>query len=225
MATGIKKASFYISWYEVSLTRSDERALAFYKAIFNYYFYDKEPAPEDSIREAFLLIKPNIDKDMKNKRGGAPTGNSNARKQPHDLCFPLNSFDSTKQTDIDVDDDVEVEEEVEEDVDVLENSTRIPLNKGENSTRIPQEFHISNLEEFLRNYPVKLSKNLKRQIEIRLSVLGVKADYLCFCFEKVREKYPDSEHITGAFVSAVLEWDNLLGEYEERIESEQGSTA
>lgn len=216
MATGeIKKASFFVSWYEVAKTMSPDRALAFYNSIFEYYFYNKEPEEESTIREAFLLIQPNIDKDKKNKCGGAPAGNSNAKKQPRDLCFPLNSFELIKQTDVDDDDDDRCMKKDDDD-------------GGVENKRIPQEFHknstiLNSIQNFIDSNAITVTNKTYYKIINRLKETGADADFLSFCLEKVKTIYPQSPNLSGAFVSAVLKWDDLVTEYRESKFNETGN--
>jgi len=77
---------FYKSFHEaISEAPSDEQLLI-YRAIANYALYHEEPDLQGVAKLAWLLIKPQLDANWKRFKngcnGGAPTGNSNAQKQP-----------------------------------------------------------------------------------------------------------------------------------------------
>ena len=81
---------FYKSFFEAIENIPENKQLLLYRALFKYYFYNEEPELEDTLKAMFKLMKPNIDNansrykaSVENgKKGGAPKGNQNARKQP-----------------------------------------------------------------------------------------------------------------------------------------------
>lgn len=81
---------FYKSFFEAIENIPENKQLLLYRALFKYYFYNEEPQLEDTLKAMFKLMKPNIDNassrykaSVENgKKGGAPKGNQNARKQP-----------------------------------------------------------------------------------------------------------------------------------------------
>ena len=80
----IQKAAQYRSFYETAKKIKDpESRLAFYDALDAYRFEGIEPDNLPFAADlAFTAIKPFIDADVNRKNGGAPKGNSNAKKQP-----------------------------------------------------------------------------------------------------------------------------------------------
>ena len=82
---------FYKSFYDAIKTMPDEVEQAkAYKYIFEYVFEGKEPKEKDFATAMFCMVKVNIDNAQKRyiasvengKKGGAPKGNQNAKKQP-----------------------------------------------------------------------------------------------------------------------------------------------
>ena len=77
---------FYKSFYDaVKQLQNAEDKCIIYQAICDYSFYDIEPTLEGITAIILTLIKPQIDANIKKrndgKKGGAPKGNSNAKKQ------------------------------------------------------------------------------------------------------------------------------------------------
>lgn len=85
--------TFYRSFHEAIQEEEDpEKRLAAYEAIINYALYDIEPEGLKGIaKAAFIVARPVIDSSNKasdnGKKGGAPKGNQNARKQPKTTPF------------------------------------------------------------------------------------------------------------------------------------------
>lgn len=82
---------FYKSFYDAIKQIPEEYQLELYNAILQYSLEGIEPSNLSNIANAmFTLIKPNIDSSQSRyessvengKKGGAPIGNQNARKQP-----------------------------------------------------------------------------------------------------------------------------------------------
>lgn len=85
---------FYKSFYEaVKQLQNAEDKCIIYQAICDYSFYDLEPTLEGITAIIWTLIKPQIDANIKKrndgKRGGAPKGNNNAKKQPKTTIVDL----------------------------------------------------------------------------------------------------------------------------------------
>ena len=85
---------FYKSFYEaVKQLQNAEDKCIIYQAICDYSFYDIEPTLDGVTAIIWTLIKPQIDANIKKrndgKRGGAPKGNSNAKKQPKTTIVDL----------------------------------------------------------------------------------------------------------------------------------------
>ena len=81
---------FYLSFYE-AIEKSedvftDDDCLALYRAIFKYAFYGETPTFNGAKKMAWKLIEPNLAADrqrfLNGINGGAPKGNTNAKKQP-----------------------------------------------------------------------------------------------------------------------------------------------
>ena len=81
---------FFESIFETLNCLTKEEYYILSQAIFKYAFYGEESMLEGALKGIFLSIKPNIDTANRNydskiangKKGGAPFGNTNAKKQP-----------------------------------------------------------------------------------------------------------------------------------------------
>lgn len=95
----IQKAAQYRSFYETAKKIKDaESRLAFYDALDAYRFEGVEPENLPFAADlAFTAIKPFIDADVNRKNGGAPKGNSNAKKQ-HENNSENNQENNLKTT-------------------------------------------------------------------------------------------------------------------------------
>lgn len=80
---------FYASFAEAMDELDNEQYGKLMRAINNYALFDKVPDLDGVPKMLFTLIKPQIDANKKRrengKKGGAPSGNSNAQKQPTDI--------------------------------------------------------------------------------------------------------------------------------------------
>lgn len=124
----IQKAAQYRSFYETAKKIKDpESRLAFYDALDAYRFEGIEPENLPFAADlAFTAIKPFIDADVNRKNGGAPKGNSNAKKQPENngenniknnpetTTKQRVVFEKTNNEDVEEDEDVKEEGEGEE---------------------------------------------------------------------------------------------------------------
>jgi hypothetical protein len=115
---------FYSSFYEAIKELPEATQLELYNALCEYSFNDNLPELSPVAKAIFTVMKPNIDRatarylaSVENgRKGGAPKGNSNARKQPkNNLKQPKNNLnDNVNDNDNDnVDDNVNVDVNVE----------------------------------------------------------------------------------------------------------------
>ena len=122
----IQKAAQYRSFYETAKKIKDaESRLAFYDALDAYRFEGIEPENLPFAADlAFTAIKPFIDADVNRKNGGAPKGNTNAKKQHIETVEnnsenkPENNLETTQKQRVvfKKTNNEDVEEDVEEDV-------------------------------------------------------------------------------------------------------------
>ena len=84
------KFTFFVSYFDAyECLENDSEKLAFIDALLKYAFLGVLPDFEDKLAGMFSLLKPNVDKTIKNikqgeingSKGGAPTGNQNAKKK------------------------------------------------------------------------------------------------------------------------------------------------
>jgi hypothetical protein len=187
--TSISKAGIYRSYYEAALKlATDKDRLSFYSGLFEYIF-DGEIKTKLTHEADLVLtaILPNIDADIRRKNGGAPAGNSNAKKQPkNNLENNLKTtskqrvvLKKTNYEDVDVYDDVYEDEYKDVDVDTRSNSTSIAhsiptLNeikeyiKNENLTVEAEKFYTfyqSRKWEGVENWRLALLRWEKRQFK------------------------------------------------------------
>lgn len=77
---------FYRSFLESIEEAQPEEQLQLYRAIALYALNQEDPQLKGLVKGVWLAIKPQLDANFKRyingKKGGAPRGNSNARKQP-----------------------------------------------------------------------------------------------------------------------------------------------
>ena len=94
MEKGIESFIVYKSFYEAikDLDNGDDQ-LKLYDSMFNYCLYGIEPILTGVCKIMWILIKPQLDSNIKrrqdSKLGGAPKGNSNAKKQPKTTIVDL----------------------------------------------------------------------------------------------------------------------------------------
>ena len=118
---------FYKSFYEAieKLERIEDKCII-YQAICNYSFYDVEPNLDGVTGIIWTLIKPQIDANIKkridSKKGGAPKGNSNARKQPKTTIVDLENNHRliSKQPNDNVNDNANIKEKEKDNENVNE---------------------------------------------------------------------------------------------------------
>jgi hypothetical protein len=85
---------FYRSFYEaIKKLENVEDRCVIYQAICEYSFYGTDPILDGLKSIIWTLIKPQIDANIKKridaKKGGAPKGNNNAKKQPKTTIVDL----------------------------------------------------------------------------------------------------------------------------------------
>lgn len=102
---------FYISFYNAICELPTDMQINLYNAIMRYSFFNEAPELDAVSRAIFKLIRPQIDANnvkyengckggQFGKRGGAPKGNQNARKQPQ------NNPKTTRNDNVNVNDNV-----------------------------------------------------------------------------------------------------------------------
>lgn len=111
---------FLPSFHEAIKELPDDERLQMYEAIILYGLYGEVVELTNPIlRSLFALIKPVIDSSQRRhkaskengKKGGAPLGNQNARKQPKNN--QTNNQTNNHDIDIDIDSDIDIDTEKE----------------------------------------------------------------------------------------------------------------
>lgn len=114
---------FFQTYYEAMQYLADGDRLALYDAICKYALYGEEPTDlPPAAQGQFILQRPNIDASLKRykanrengKKGGAPKGNQNAKKQPNNNPNSTEKqpkFNLNKDKDKDKDKDKESDKE------------------------------------------------------------------------------------------------------------------
>jgi hypothetical protein len=105
----------YKSFYEAinNLEKQDDQ-LELYNAMFEYCLYGNEPNLTGVCSIMWTLIKPQLDSNIKRridgKKGGAPKGNNNAKKQPKTTIVDLENNHRLiqKQPNVNVNENVNV---------------------------------------------------------------------------------------------------------------------
>ncbi len=89
MELQVNRFPFFYSYYEAyDELPNDRDKVVFIDAMMKYAFFGEEPDLPKYLVSMFKLVRPNIEKSVKNmrqgavngKKGGAPDGNQNARK-------------------------------------------------------------------------------------------------------------------------------------------------
>ena len=89
MERRVNRFPFFYSYYDAyDRLPTDREKVNFIDAMMRYAFFGEEPELPDYLTSMFELVRPNIDKSVKNilqgavngRKGGAPIGNQNARK-------------------------------------------------------------------------------------------------------------------------------------------------
>ena len=137
--TTVDKVQFFKGYYDAVRNLSDEEKGRCLTVLLEYVFYDTVPGELNAIENVFFtMAKPSVDKSIMfsetGKRGGAPSGNSNAKKGQKTTknkggCFKNEKGCFEKQpktTEEEVEEEVEVEEEIEKEYekDILKESEK-----------------------------------------------------------------------------------------------------
>lgn len=95
----IKSFTFYRNYYEIIRYLPNEQKTELYDAILEYMFEDKEPILDGLLRGIWINLKMPLDTSRncieKGKKGGAPKGNSNAKKTTQKQ--PKNNLKTTQK--------------------------------------------------------------------------------------------------------------------------------
>ena len=80
------RVSFFYSFFQFAETlKTRDLRCSFYDMVFRYAFYGEQPTADDSfLYGAFLLIKPNIDANIKRTICGAAAGKKSTKKKEED---------------------------------------------------------------------------------------------------------------------------------------------
>ena len=90
MELQVNRFPFFYSYYEAyDDLPNDSDKVIFIDAMMRYAFFGEEPDLPEYLSSMFKLVRPNIEKSVNNirqgtvngKKGGAPRGNQNARKE------------------------------------------------------------------------------------------------------------------------------------------------
>ena len=164
----IIKAGFYISWYEVAKSFNEDLRLKFYDAILDYYFTRKEPKSDSPVFPFFTLIKPSIEKDINDKKGGAPFGNQNARKTTQKQLIETTK-NNLKQL-VESNKTNKVKDNVNDKVNVKVNR------ETDSNTNF-----LNLLNSLTSECSLKISASTKSAIQHRLEENNLDADFLSYC--------------------------------------------
>lgn len=109
-----EKFTFFVSYYQaISRLKDPSERLEFIDALLEYAFCGVIPEFDDKLGAMFDLLKPNVDKTIRNikngpvngRKGGAPQGNQNAKKHDENKTTPgLNQIKTDKEMEKDMED-------------------------------------------------------------------------------------------------------------------------
>lgn len=118
-----KGFQFYKSYWDVVCDMDAPQFKEFVSALCQYYFEGEEPAFDDvMLGKLFLLVKPNIDSNIKNQESGAKGGRPSKGKKTDGLTAEeTTGFEDTKpmgesNIDIEVDIDLDLDKDLLKDV-------------------------------------------------------------------------------------------------------------
>ena len=152
---------FYRSFYEVGKKLSPEDKVLFYEGICDYGFNGIEPQFKGTLEMLWMLIKPqmtaNIKRYQNGKKGGAPKGNTNAKKQ-HETTLkqPSKTTETTKNNQKQPNDNVNVNVNVNDNVNVNVNDNKKEIYKEKKQPSFDKE---NAFIEFWKCYPRKVNKS------------------------------------------------------------------
>lgn len=118
-----KGFQFYRSYWDVVCDMDAPQFKEFVSALCLYYFDGEDPAFDDvMLGKLFLLVKPNIDSNIKNQESGSKGGRPSKGKKTDGLTTEKTSgFDDTKplgESNIDIDRDIDTDKDLLKDVPV-----------------------------------------------------------------------------------------------------------
>lgn len=217
----ISKAVHYRSFYEVTKMMNDSAKLEFYVALDKYRFDGVEPVfTHNEAQIAFTVIRSFVDADIKRKSGGAPMGNSNARKQPKNnvennpknnirnniKTMSENNIENNIKTN---NDNVNVNDNVNDNVNVNDNSNVVSAKTDDGDSLLILTSDIIHDHLHDMGYEVHLSSC--GMIASILNKEKLPLEYCEFVENKVSDKYPEIS--AGLMVNALTTWIELFEEF------------
>lgn len=157
-----KSFLFYRSFVEAGRQIPEDKRLAYYEAIFTYALDGIKPDPDEDplIKIAFSFIEPLVEASLKKyengKKGGAPVGNQNARK--NNQKQPKNNQETTENNQEKADISV-----YESDTNTDENNQKTTKNNQETTENKPKQGNYNYNYNSNDNYNKRVKKREKRE--------------------------------------------------------------
>jgi hypothetical protein len=206
---------FYLSYHEAMAELSDEQYGRVSRAINNYELYGKEPVLTGVEMIIFTMARPTIDSSVNSringKKGGAPRGNTNARKTRgvKQKNNPPYSDKTTNDNGNDNDNG-----NVKDKVNVKDNGDgNMDLKNHSPPPQILQKI-------ISESHRLEFIIDDKKAIEFYNSGIDPAwyngpYSFLALAAEKTKEQYPNKSHgqQQNLFNNAVISWKNLRYEY------------
>ena len=195
----ISKAVHYRSFYEVTKMMNDSAKLEFYVALDKYRFDGVEPVfTHNEAQIAFTVIRSFVDADIKRKSGGAPMGNSNARKQPKNNVEnnPKNNIENNIKTN-----------NVNVNVNDNSNVVSAKTDGGDFINKITS----ASVQEHLKVMGYDVNATSCGMIASILNKQKFPLEYCEYVENKVSDKYPEIS--AGLMVNALTTWIELFEEF------------
>ena len=219
----ISKAVHYRSFYEVTKMMNDSAKLEFYVALDKYRFDGVEPVfTHNEAQIAFTVIRSFVDADIKRKSGGAPMGNSNARKQPKNNVEnnPKNNIRNNLKTMYENNPKNNIENNIKTNNVNVNDNVNVNVNVNDNSNVVSaktdggdfiNKITSASVQEHLKVMGYDVNATSCGMIASILNKQKFPLEYCEYVENKVSDKYPEIS--AGLMVNALTTWIELFEEF------------
>lgn len=216
----ISKAVHYRSFYEVTKMMNDSAKLEFYVALDKYRFDGVEPVfTHNEAKIAFTVIRSFVDADIKRKSGGAPMGNSNAKKQPKNNIENnvKNNPENNPENNIKTTCENNVKNNIKTNNDNVNDNDNDNVNVNDNRVvstdggDFINKITSASVQEHLKVMGYDVNATSCGMIASILNKQKFPLEYCEYVENKVSDKYPEIS--AGLMVNALTTWIELFEEF------------
>ena len=227
----ISKAVHYRSFYEVTKMMNDSAKLEFYVALDKYRFDGVEPVfTHNEAQIAFTVIRSFVDADIKRKSGGAPMGNSNARKQPKNNVEnnPKNNIRNNLKTMYENNPKNNIENNIKTNNVNVNDNVNVNVNVNDNSNVVSaktdggdfiNKITSASVQEHLKVMGYDVNATSCGMIASILNKQKFPLEYCEYVENKVSDKYPEIS--TGLMVNALTTWNELYEDFKKELKQKE----